>query len=130
MKIKMVEDDEAIIGRVPHSFEAGEVTTVPDWCGRSFIEKGTAKPHEEDSDDAEEVFADPDERETKGSGLDADLSSVAPPVAAAPTTEGSSWYHFVDANGDLVPAEDGDVFKVQGTDARDNVLEVINDGTA
>ena len=43
MKIKMLEDDEVLINRVYHEFDEGQITTVPDWAGRSLVDKGTAE---------------------------------------------------------------------------------------
>jgi hypothetical protein len=130
MKIKMLEDDEVLINRVYHEFGEGQVTTVPDWAGRSLVDKGTAERVGEDDDtddesDEQDAFATPGERETKVP--DVNVETVTPPVVAEPTSEGSSWYQFRGQNGNLLAGNDGKTHKVLGTDERDTVLKAVNE---
>lgn len=130
MKIKMLEDDEVLINRVYHEFDEGQITTVPDWAGRSLVDKGTAERVGEDDDtddesDEQDAFANPGERETKVP--DVDVETVTPPVVAEPTSEGSSWYQFRGQDGNLLIGDDGDPHKVLGSNERDTVLNAVNE---
>lgn len=132
----MTEDDTAFIDGNYKDFPEGEVVSVPDWVGRSFKDKGTAVDPEEgteedaSSEEADETFANPDERETKAPSKDEGVLSAAVEVPdsaeAERTTENSHWWQFRGEDGDLVLNEDGDPFKVPGAEKRDAVLDEIN----
>lgn len=132
MDILMTEDDEALINGVYHEFEEGDTVTVPDWVGRSFKEKGTATdpdgPSEEQSDqEADETFANPDQRETKEAEILDEVEELPDEVEAERTAENSPWWQFRTPDGDLLLKADGDPLKAQGTDQRDAVLQAINE---
>lgn len=123
--ILMTESDTVFIQGAYRDFEEGETYTVPAWVYRSLLEKGTATDAPE-----EESFAPTEERETKTvASEDALLSGVKVPaqeVTAEPTSDGSNWYQFRTSDGDLVEKDDGDVYKVLGTEKRDDVLDAMN----
>lgn len=125
----MVESDRAMYNRVYHEFEEGDEVTVPDHIGRSFINKGTAIPADEDDQQEADAFANADERETKPEDTDElevpEVSDVD--VKAEPTSENSNWYQFRKRDGTLVTDEDGDIFKVLGAKDRDTALELMNE---
>lgn len=122
----MLEDDKVLINRVYHEFDKGQVTTVPEWAGRSLIDKGTAKPVEDDDPTDEERFANPEQRQTKVP-QEVLSAEVVTPVTAEPTSEDSSWYQFRGAEGSLLEV-DGETHKVLGTDERNAILDALNDG--
>jgi hypothetical protein len=125
MKIEMLEDDKVLINRVMHHFDEGQVTSVPEWAGRSLIEKGTARRPEQSDDEA---FANAEGRETKAPAPleGVDVESVTPPVEAEPTAEGSAWYQFEGQDGELLLGDDGEPHKAHGSGERDEILEAVN----
>jgi len=123
------------------SYRDGQTYDVPAVLGKAFVNSGAAVPASGPPDEREiKVDAPseskPDSPAEASTDAEADVSASASVTKAdgdeeqavtyMPTKQGSPWYRFRDAEGEVILKEDGEPLKVMGEDKAKEMAESLS----